>query len=162
MRAVFSKRANDGIMEIPFPDVRRLCNECCIDVTMTCPVVAFLGPEQMKPKAKTATEAKAGKARQPTTNPSFLPGCKKAVVEAFNTCYPTMLLSTMIKRRNITLQDVPVGGKGECTSFGLLGRCSAPCPYNHMVCNPTAERQAAISAAIAKAMATIARGVAGS
>jgi hypothetical protein len=114
-------------MEIPFPDVRRLCNECCIDVTMTCPVAAFLGPEQMKPKAKTATEAKAGKARQPTTNPSFLPGCKKAVVEAFNTRYPTMLLSTMIKWGNITLQDVTVGGKGECTSFGLLGRCPVLC-----------------------------------
>ena len=141
--------------------VRCLCDDCCIDAAMTCPVAAFLGPEQMKPKAKSATEAKAGRPKQPATNLAILPGCRKAV-EAFNFRHPTMLLPTLLKRGNITLKDVTVGGRGECTSFGLLGRCSASCPYNHVVCTPTAERQAAISAAITKAMATIARSVAGS
>jgi hypothetical protein len=141
--------------------VRRLCDDCCIDVAMTCPVAAFLGPEQTKPKAKSTTEPKSGKPKQPVINSAIPPGCRKAV-EAFNTRHPTMLLPTLLKRGNITLKDVTVGGKGECTSFGLLGRCTAFCPYSHVVCTPTAERQVAISAAITKAMAAIARGGAGS
>jgi len=69
---------------------------------------------------------------------------------------------TMIKQGNISLKDVTVGGKGDCASFGLLGRCSALCAYNHVVCILTAERQAAISAAIVKAMVTMACAVPGS
>jgi hypothetical protein len=136
--------------------VRRLRDDCCIDAAMTCPVATFLGPEQVKPKAKSATEAKAGRPKQPATNSAIPPGCRKAV-EAFNTRHPAMLLSTFLRRGNITLKDITVGNRGECKSFGLLCRCSASCPYTHAVCTPTAERQVAISAAITKAMATIAR-----
>jgi len=137
--------------------VRRLCDDCCcIDAAMTCPVASFIGPEQVRPKTKSTTEGKAGRPKQPTTNSAIPPGCRKAV-EAFNTRHPTMLLPTLLRRGNITLKDITVGGKGECTSFGLLGRCSASCPYTHAVCTPTAERQVAISAAITKAMAAIAR-----
>ena len=101
--------------------------------------LAFLGPDQTKPKAKPAGEARAAKTKQPTLNPSIPPGCKKAV-DAFNALYPTMSLTSMIKEGNITLKDVTVGGRGDCTSFGLIGRCSATCPYNHNVCTPIAER----------------------
>jgi hypothetical protein len=135
---------------------RRLRDDCCIDAAMTCPVASFIGPEQVKPKAKAATEGKAGRSKQPTTNPAIPPGCRKAV-EAFNTRHPTMLLANLLKRGNITFKDISVGNRGECTSFGLFGRCSAACPYTHAVCTPTAERQVAISAAITKAMAAIAR-----
>ena len=69
--------------------------------------------------------------------------------------------SSMIKKGNITtLREVRVGGKGDCSSFGLLERCVATCPYNHVVCTVPAERQTAISAAISKATATITRGMA--
>ena len=143
--------------------MRRLSDDCCIDTAMTCPVAAFLGPEQSKPRTKPiGGDAKAvKKEKQPTTNPTIPPGCRKAV-EAFNTKYPTMSLLTLIKRGNISLKDVTVGGTGDCASFGLLGRCSALCAYNHVVCTPTAERQTAISTAIVKAMATMARAVPGS
>ena len=141
--------------------MRRLSDDCCIDMTMTCPVAAFLGPKQIKPRAKPAGFCVVKRDEQPTTNPTIPPGCRKAV-EAFNTKHPTMSLMTLIKRGNISLKDVTLGGKGDCASFGLLSRCSVLCAYNHVVCTPTAERQAAISAAIGKAMATIARGVPGS
>ena len=38
--------------------VRRLSDDCCIDTAMTCPVAAFLGPEQSKPRAKPAATQK--------------------------------------------------------------------------------------------------------
>ena len=140
--------------------VRRLADDCCIDVAMTCPVAAFLGADPSKPKAKAAGDARPAKGgRQPTFNPSIPPGCKKAV-DAFNALYPTMPLSVMIKKGNISLRDVTVGGKGDCSSFGLLGRCVATCQYNHVACTVPADRQATISAAITKATATITRGVA--
>jgi hypothetical protein len=126
---------------------------------MTCPVAAFLGAELSKPKAKAAGDARPAKGRQPTINLSIPPGCKKAV-DAFNALYPTMPLSSMIKKGNITLREVTVGGKGDCSSFGLLGRCVATFPYNHVVCTLPVDRQATISAAITKAMTTITRGMA--
>ena len=141
--------------------VRRLTDDCCIDVAMTCPAAAFLGADPSKPKAKTAGDARPAKGRQPTVNPSIPPGCKKAV-DAFNALYPTMPLSVMIKKGNITLREVTVGGKGDCSSFGLLGRCTATCPYNHVVCTVPVNREATISAAITKATATITRGMAAS
>lgn len=100
--------------------VRRLADDCCIDAAMTCPVSVFLGPDQTKPKAKPAGDARAAKTKQPTVNSSIPPGCKKAA-DAFNALYPTMSQISMIKKGNITLKDVTVGGRGECTSFGLLG-----------------------------------------
>ena len=126
---------------------------------MTCPVAAFLGADPSKPKAKAAGEARPAKGRQPTINPSIPPGCKKAV-DAFNALYPTMPLTSMIKKGNITLREVMVGGKGDCSSFGLLGRCVATCSYSHVVCTVPVDQQAAISAAITKATVTITRGMA--
>jgi hypothetical protein len=134
--------------------VRRLIDDCCIDMTITCPVTAFLGTDSTsKPKPTPAGTAKTGRAK-PSTNTAIPPGCKKAV-DAFNASCPTMSLTDLLKQGGIPFSALKVGGKGDCTSFGLLGRCSAGCSYNHVVCSPSPERQATISEAIRAATATI-------
>jgi hypothetical protein len=136
--------------------VCRLVDDCCIDTTLTCPVGAFLGVEPNKARGTTPGQAKPARMK-PSVNPAIPAGCKKAV-DAFNALYPTMPLMDLIKRGGITFGAVKVGGKGDCTSFGLLGRCVAGCSYNHIVCAPAPERQAAISKSIDAAVATIKRG----
>ena len=141
--------------------VQRLIDDCCIDMTLTCPVTAFLGTDPTsKPKSTPPVNAKAGRAT-PTINGFIPPGCKKAV-DAFNASYPTMSLTDLLKQGGIPFSALKVGGKGDCTSFGLLGRCSAGCSYNHVVCSPSPERQATISEAIRVATTTIKKGAAAS
>jgi hypothetical protein len=141
--------------------VRRLIDDCCIDMTLTCPVTAFLGTDPTgKPKSTPPGNAKASRAK-PSLNAAIPPGCKKAV-DAFNASYPTMSLTDLLKQGGILFSALKVGGKGDCTSFGLLGRCSAGCSYNHVVCSPSPERQATISEAIRAATATIKKGAAAS
>jgi hypothetical protein len=141
--------------------VRRLIEDCCIDMTLTCPVTAFLGTDPTsKPKSTPPGNAKAGRAK-PSINAVIPPGCKKAV-DAFNASYPTMSLTDLLKQGGIPFSALKVGGKGDCTSFGLLGRCSAGCSYNHVVCSSSPERQTTISEAIRAATATIKKGAAAS
>jgi hypothetical protein len=65
-----------------------------------------------------------------------------------------MSLAELIKKGGIKHDSIKVGGKGECTSFGLLGRCGR-CTYHHVVCNPMPERQVTISAALNTAMSAV-------
>ncbi len=56
-------------------------------------------------------------------------------MDAFTALYLTMSLMDLIKRGSIPFSTLKVGGKGDCTSFGLLGRCTnSGCSYNHVVC----------------------------
>ena len=138
--------------------VRRLVDDCCIDMSLTCPVTAFLGAEPTsKPKSTPTGNATSGRAK-PSINTAIPPGCKKSV-DAFNASYPTMSLSDMLKLGSVPYSALKVGGRGDCTSFGLLGRCSG-CSYNHVVCHPSPERQATISETIRTAIATIKKGAA--
>jgi hypothetical protein len=60
----------------------------------------------------------------------------------------------LIKQGGLQYSDLRVGGKGDCSSFGLLSRCSG-CTYNHAVCTVSAERQAAINVALKAAMVAL-------
>ncbi len=139
--------------------VSRLVDDCCIDTTLTCLVGAFLGVDHSKAKATAPGHAKPARAKPPV-NLAIPTGCKKAV-DSFNALFPTMPLMDLIKWGGITFGSIKAGGKGDCTSFGLLGRC-AVCSYNHVVCSPSPDRQMAISESIESAMATIKRRAAAS
>jgi hypothetical protein len=126
---------------------------------LTCPVTALLGTDNSKTKATPPGNAKSTQAK-PSINASIPPGCKKAV-DAFTALYPTMSLMDLIKWGGIPFSALKVGGKGDCTSFGLLGRCAnSRCSYNHVVCVVAPDQQATISEAIKTATATIKKGVA--
>jgi hypothetical protein len=84
-------------------------------------------------------------------------------VDAFTALYPTMALMDMIKRGGIPFSALKVGGKGDCTSIGLLGCCAnSRCSYKHVVCVVAPDQQATISEAIKTATATIKKGAAAS
>ena len=140
--------------------VRRLIDDCCIDMSLTCPVMAFLGADPTsKPKSTPPGNANATSGHaKPSINTAIPPGCKKSV-DAFNASYPMMSLTDLLKLGGVPFSALKVGGRGDCTSFGLLGRCSG-CSYNHVVCSPSPERQATISEAIRAATVTIKRGAA--
>jgi hypothetical protein len=65
-----------------------------------------------------------------------------------------MPLRDLIRRGGIRIESIDVGGKGDCVSFGLLGRCGG-CKYRHVVCTPTPDRQVAISTALYAAIAAL-------
>ncbi len=84
-------------------------------------------------------------------------------MDAFTALYPTMSLMDLIKQGGIPFSTLKVGGKGDCTSFGLLGCCAnSGCSYNHVVCVLALDQQATISEAIKTATATIKKGAASS
>jgi hypothetical protein len=124
---------------------------------LTCPEAKFLSgviPGGVTPaKAHRATALAAAPAAKPMVNTSIPAGCKKAV-DAFNAAHPTMPLRDLIKKGGIRYDSINVGGKGDCTSFGLLGRCGG-CNYRHVVCTPAPDRQATISAALYTAIAAL-------
>ena len=137
--------------------VVRLVEDCSIDMMLTCPEAKFLSgviPGGVTPaKAHRATALAAVQAAKPMVNTSIPAGCKKAV-DAFNAAHPTMPLRDLIKKGGIRYDSINVGGKGDCTSFGLLGRCGG-CNYRHVVCTPAPDRQATISAALYTAIAAL-------
>jgi hypothetical protein len=65
-----------------------------------------------------------------------------------------MLIMDLIKKGGLQLSDVQVGGRGDCTNFGLLGKCPG-CRYNHVVCKVSDERQVMIAKNFKKAMAAM-------
>ncbi len=79
------------------------------------------------------------------------------MVNAFNALYPTMSFFTLIKWGGLKFSGLQVRGKGDCSSFGLLGRCPG-CTYNHMACTVSTDRQAAINEALKLVMATLKKG----
>ncbi len=50
-----------------------------------------------------------------------------------------------------------VGKKGECTNFGLLGRCVETCPYNHVTSTIPDGRQRSIKEAGGQGLAKLAK-----
>jgi hypothetical protein len=70
-----------------------------------------------------------------------------------------MSLADLIKKGGIKYDSIRVGGRGDCTSFGLLGWC-AGCTYRHVVCNPAPECQVTISDALKAAMTALKKGAA--
>ena len=133
--------------------VARLVDDCEIAACLTCPVAAFMGLTPAAKTAGTAPATRAGQANKPTTNASIPPMCKPTV-DLFNAQHPTMSFLTLIKKGGLQYSDLRVGGKGDCSSFGLLGRC-AGCTYNHVACTVSAERQAAITVSLKAAMVAL-------
>ncbi len=93
-----------------------------------------------------------------TINTAIPAGCKQAV-DAFNAAHSTMSLADLIKKGGILYSSIRVGGKGDCTGFGLLGWC-AGCSYRHVVCNPAPEHQVTISDALKAAVMALKKGAA--
>jgi hypothetical protein len=138
-----------------------LVEDCAIEMTLTCPVSSFMGPP---PKAPTVAKAGAwptmagawpGQAK-PSINTAIAPNCKN-MANAFNVLYPTMSFLTLIKQGGLKFSKLQVGGKGDCSSFGLLGRCPG-CTYNHIACTVSTDWQAAINDALKLVMATLKKG----
>jgi hypothetical protein len=132
--------------------VVRLVEDCTIDMMITCPETKFLSGTAPAKPPRAAAHA-AAQANKLTVNTAIPAGCKRAV-DAFNAAHPTMSLGELIRKGGIKFDSIKVGGKGECTSFGLLGRCGG-CPYRHVVCTPTPDRQVTISAALNAAMSAL-------
>jgi hypothetical protein len=123
---------------------------------LTCPEAKFLaGAAPARALMSLGTDPVRAK---PTINRAIPAGCKR-VVDAFNTAYPTMSLADLIKKGGIQYNSIRVGGRGDCTSFGLLGRC-AGCPYRHVACNPSLECQITISDAPKAVVMALKKGVA--
>jgi hypothetical protein len=138
--------------------VRHLVNECSIKKMMMCLVVAFLGKDpDTPPMAAASRQAKAttttSRVAKPTVNSAIPPLCKAAVTK-FTRQYPTMLIMDLMKKGDIRLSDVQVGGRGKCTNYGLLGKCPG-CRYSHVVCKVADKRQVIISKNMEKAMAAM-------
>ncbi len=137
--------------------VRHLVDECSIQKMMMCSVTAFLGRDpNAQPAAaasRTAKVATTVMGSKPTVNSAIPPLCR-AVVTKFTKQYPDMLIMNLVRKRGIRLSDVQVGGRGECTNFGLLGHCPG-CRYSHVVCKVADEHQVVIAKNIEKAMAAM-------
>jgi hypothetical protein len=133
-----------------------LVDDSIIDMMLTCPEAKFL--RGMAPAKAPMPSGSAPAWAKPTINTAILAGCKQAV-DAFNAAHPTMSLADLIKKGGILYSSIRVGGKGDCTSFGLLGHC-AGCSYRHVVCNPAPERQVTISNALKAAVTALKKGAA--
>ncbi len=81
--------------------------------------------------------------------------CATAVCK-FNRLYPTLDISTFVCKTGVKYMDVKVGTKGDCTNFGLLGRCLETCPYCHRVVTVPDNRTRAIKAALKEGLAKLA------
>ena len=134
--------------------VLRLVEDCSITECLTCPVGAFMGSTGTSRSGGTTPSTRTAQATKPTTNPS-IPAICRPTVDLFNSQYPTMSFMSLIKKGGLKYSDLQVGGKGDCSSFGLLGRCGGGCTYNHVVCTVSAERQAAINVALKAAMVAL-------
>jgi hypothetical protein len=108
--------------------VNRLVEDCAIEMTLTFPVSSFMGPPPKAPifamagAQPTASGTRPGCAK-PSINTAIPPNCKK-MIKAFDASYPSMLFLTLIKWDGLKFADLQVRGKGDCSSFGLLGRCA--------------------------------------
>jgi hypothetical protein len=136
--------------------VARLVDDCTIDMMLTCPEAKFLGGAAPA-RASMSLGSDPPRAKS-TINRAIPAGCKRAV-DVFNTAHPTMSLADLIKKGGIQYSSIRVGGRGDCTSFGLLGWC-AGCPYHHVACNPSPEHQITISNALKAAVTALKKGVA--
>jgi hypothetical protein len=65
--------------------------------------------------------------------------------------YPKMTLVELCRQVGIKFLQVQVGRKGDCSNFGLLGRCPG-CTYAHVPCTVGEARQVEIAKAMEQAM----------
>ncbi len=72
----------------------------------------------------------------------------------FTKLYPTQSVLDMVKKGGIKFGAVQIGGKGDCSNFNLLGKCTDPkCMCNHKPARVKEERQVAVAKTIDQAMA---------
>ncbi len=134
-----------------------MVNDVHITSYLTCPVMEFPGTPapatatRKKPDGATAT----GWGRQPTKNPSIPLLCASTVRE-FNQLYPVMDIIDCTKKKSIKYYHISVVGKGECTNFGLLGRCLEMCPYKYVMCTIPDDHQLLIKEALEQGLAKLA------
>jgi hypothetical protein len=75
-------------------------------------------------------------------------------VANFTKLYPTLTVLDMVRKGGIKFGAVQIGGKGDCSNFNLLGRCTNPkCTYNHKPARVGEEGQVAVAKTIDQAMA---------
>jgi hypothetical protein len=78
----------------------------------------------------------------------------KSCVANFVKLYPTLSVMDMVKKGGIKFGEVQIGGKGDCSTFNLLGKCLDPnCTYNHKPAKVGEERQVAVAKKTDQAMA---------
>jgi hypothetical protein len=120
---------------------------------LICPEAKFLGGTA--PTKVPTVSGLAPRGSKPTIYTAIHAGCKTAV-NAFNATYPTMSLRDLVKKGEIKYESIKVGSRGDCASFGLLGRCGS-CTYQHAVCTVAPERCVTISNALKEAMTALKR-----
>ncbi len=140
--------------------VRALVDNVNIMTTLTCLVAEFLGPEPsaLGPRQQEKREARGGGGfgRQPTKNASIPPICASTVKE-YNWLYPLMDIMTFLQQSGVKYQNLAVGNKGDCTNFGLLGRCPYEnCTFKHSVLTVLEARQRTVKVAMDQGVGTLA------
>ena len=140
--------------------VRELVADINISLTIMCPVNAFLGTPTTPPKRE-ACDAPCdkppggGHGKQATKN-SAIPTICAVTVQKFNRLHPTLDISSFLQKTGLKYSDVKVGGQGNCTSFGLLGRCNEICRYCHKAVTVPDDCAQAVKLALEKGMAKLA------
>jgi hypothetical protein len=123
-----------------------------------CLVTEFLGT----PAPATATGRKregattAGRGQQTTKNPSISQLCTSTVRE-FNQLYPAMDIIDFTKKTGIKYHCFTVGGKEECTNFGLLGSYLEKCSYKHATFTIPDDHQSSIKEALEQRLVKLAK-----
>ena len=140
--------------------VSALIDDIDLSTTITCPVSDFLGTPGAAPKREARDPKReagvgGGHGKQATKNSSIPPLCA-TVVREYNRLYPTLDISTFVRKAGIRYMDVKVGTKGDCTNFGLLGRCSETCTYRHRVITVPDDRARTIKTALEDGLAKLA------
>ena len=96
-----------------------LVNDGCIDMMITCPKTKFLG---MGTKVKAPVASASGPAQtKALINMEIPAGCRQAM-KALNAIWPNISLRDLMRKGGAAYANIRVGDKGDCTSFGLLGR----------------------------------------
>jgi hypothetical protein len=136
--------------------VRHLVDDCAIQQMPTCPVAAFTGADSDALAGQAAGPARArtpAGGSKPSINFTIPLLCQKAVAN-FTKLYSTLSVMNMVKKGGIKFGAVQIGGKGDCSNFNLLGKCTdTNCTYNHKPARVREERQVAVAKTIDQAMA---------
>ncbi len=128
--------------------VRALVNKVDITTTLTCPVVEFLGhePSALGPRQLEKCKARVGGShgRQLTKNVAIPPIYALSVKKLY---WLYLLINIMTFAWE----------KGNCTNFGLLGRCPDEyCTFKHAVCMVPESQQKVVKAGLDQGLAALA------